>query len=397
MADYTLIAAKPAARDNALEQAAQTLGESAEGIKETGQRLVPRPEPEPRVGHLSIVELGLAGGVIAVTLVFRLVFLRLAGTLFKPRDSQDYSLGREIAESVVRLLAWAILLSGLFVALGTVDWPSKPDWHTPVWRIYTSLVILFLSSLLFRSASVWLRLLRRSPGALSAGLIDFQLAPIVRDLLKVLVLVTALLLIVQVWGYDATALLAGVGIGGLAVAFAAQDAIANVLASIVIHTDRPFKVGDWVQIAGVTGIVEEIGIRSTRIRQFDQPVVWVPNKLVSTEKIYNYSAMRMRRLRLRLPLPFDTPPDKLERLSALVGQLVAARPGTEEGTALVRIDGIGATGLELLVQAFTRVTEYEAFMEWQEALLLDILRKLGEAEVQIALPLYPAGQPGSSA
>lgn len=378
--------AKPS--DNALEQAAQVLGETAEEIQETGQRLVPRPEPEPLLGRLSLVELGLALGVIVITLLIRLFFLRLARGLFHPQPAFERSLGREIAEALVSITAWAILLCGLFVALGAVDWPSRPvDWHTPVWRIYASFVVLFLGLLAFRLASIWLHLLRRSAGALSVGLIDQQLAPILRDLFKVLVIVAALLAIVQVWGHDATALLAGVGIGGLAVAFAAQDAIANVLASIVIYTDRPFKVGDWVQIGGVSGIVEEIGIRSTRIRQFDQPVVWVPNRLVSAEKIVNYSAMRLRRLRLRLPLPFDTPPDKLERFSAAVGRLLGERPGAEEGTALVRIEGLGATGIELLVQVFTRITEYEAFMEWQEALILDILRKLGEQGLSLAAPV----------
>jgi MscS family membrane protein len=381
-----ILAARETKRDNAMEEAAQSLGQVAQGIQETGQRLIPR-DGEAMIGHISAVEIGLAFGVALITLAIRWLFLRVAGGLFPPEEAYRQSLGREIAVGIVRTMAWAILLSGLFVALGLVDWPSRPvNWQAAVWRCYSTLVIMFLAMLAFRLASVWLRIANQPSRGLGGGLVSDQIAPLLRDLLKVAMLIGALLLIVQVWGYNATALLAGVGIGGLAVAFAAQDAIANVLGSVVIYTDRPFKVGDWVQIAGITGTVEEIGIRSTRIRQFDKPVVSVPNKQVANEKIFNYSAMTERRVRFSLALPYNTPPGKLERALAALRPLVGERDGALAGSALVHLESLGASGLSILVQVLTPITTYEPFLEWQEALLLDILRELEEHGIEIALP-----------
>src|SRR5690606_30681737 len=117
----------------------------------------------------------------------------------------------------------------------------------------------------------------------------------------------------EAWGYNATTLLAGVGLGGLAVAFAAQDTISNVFGSIIIYSDRPFKVGDWVKIGTVEGDVEEIGIRSTRIRKFDKTVVLVPNKRLTNEEILNFTQMTARRLTQTIFLDKTNPPDKIEK------------------------------------------------------------------------------------
>ena len=133
--------------------------------------------------------------------------------------------------------------------------------------------------------------------------IDDQLAPLATKTLKVLVIIIGFLVVLQNFGVNVTALLAGLGIGGVAIAFAAQDTVANVFGTITILLDSPFKLGDRVKIADVDGTVEEVGFRSTRIRTLYNSVITMPNSVVAKEKIDNLSA-RENIFRFRTTLGF---------------------------------------------------------------------------------------------
>src|SRR5690606_42111412 len=129
--------------------------------------------------------------------------------------------------------------------------------------------------------------------------------PLLRKSLKIFIGVVGGLLLVQHVGYPITSLLGGLGIGGLAVALAAQDTLANVFGSVIIFTDKPFKVGDWVKIGDVIGDVESIGFRSTRIRTWPKTLVTIPNKIIANTQVENWSAMPKRRIRFTLPVTYE--------------------------------------------------------------------------------------------
>ena len=135
--------------------------------------------------------------------------------------------------------------------------------------------------------------------------LDDQLVPLIRKSLRFFVVTMGVILILQNNGYNVASLIAGLGIGGLAVALAARDTLANFFGSITIFLDRPFRIGDWVTIGKVEGVVEEVGFRSTRIRTFYNSLVSVPNSNVSNSDIDNYGMREYRRLKTVLNLKSD--------------------------------------------------------------------------------------------
>src|SRR5574343_144223 len=116
---------------------------------------------------------------------------------------------------------------------------------------------------------------------------DDQLIPLLKSLVKIIFFIVAILVILSNFGYNVTALLAGLGIGGIAIAFAAKDILENLISGVTIFVEKPFKMGDVLKTSEGTGTVEEIGIRSTKIRTFDNTVVVIPNRLLSTNSVEN--------------------------------------------------------------------------------------------------------------
>lgn len=372
-----------------MEQAAKAVGETALGVQHTARSLLPAAEEAPHFGGFNSYEVGLACAIVLLTLLLRtgLVWLLERIFLWRVRKSGQ-ELNQRVFEAALRVISYLILLSGFYLALGSVHLPEQPiDWAGGTWKFYFSIVIAFFSMLLFRVVAIFVSLLTRPRAAqIDSGIVDRQLAPLMRDLARLTIFVIAVILIVQTWGYDATALIAGVGLGGLAVAFAAQDTIANVFGSIVIYSDRPYKLGDWVRVADTEGIVEEIGIRSTRIRLFDKSIVSVPNKLVAQEKIHNYSKMTHRRIRQILTLRHDTPVDRVKAALEKIRDTVGKQQGVEEDTWAVGLTGITPSGQEVLLLAFTTTTKWDDFLKIQEELLLNVRQNLETVGITLAEP-----------
>ncbi|MBK8227745.1 MAG: mechanosensitive ion channel family protein [Flavobacteriales bacterium] len=151
-----------------------------------------------------------------------------------------------------------------------------------------------------------------------------RMLPGVRAVVRVLVWGLGIVVALNNAGYDVAALLAGIGIGGLALALAAQETVANVFGGITIYADQPFKAGDRVRVDGHDGFVQEIGIRSTRIQALAGPIVVIPNKKFTESIIENVSDEPSRRILLELGLVYQTPPEKMERAMEVLREIVAS-------------------------------------------------------------------------
>jgi MscS family membrane protein len=354
-------------------KAGAVVDDLASGLHATSQRIAPRGREGLQIAGISVVELGLAVVVLLLTFVIRWTLERIT----------DLIVSRRID---LRLLNYVVLLGGLFVALSMVQLPTAPfNWSELAHRVYLTLLIVFGVMAALRIALIILSLVTNARSE-RIGFVDRQLEHLLRDLTRGLAVIVAIILIVEAWGYNAGALVAGVGIGGLAIAFAAQDAIANILGSLVLYSDRPYRIGDWVLVDGAEGIVEEIGIRSTRIRTFDKQMIIVPNRKVVEGQIRNNSRMTQRRIRFRLGVVYDTTPDMLERTATELRELLAATPGVEQQGLIVALESFGDWSQNYLIQCYTNILEYERFMAFQQGVLLDIRRKLDELGVDMAFP-----------
>ncbi len=238
---------------------------------------------------------------------------------------------------------------------------------------------------LFRLLDAVSRTAMRS-AARTATRLDDQLIPLLRKTVKVILAIVVAISVVDKLGYSVTSLVASMSVGGLALALAAKDTIANVFGSLVVFADQPFQVGDWVDISGVEGVVEEVGIRTTRIRRFDKSVATVPNQNFTGTTILNHSRRPMRRVRFVVGLTYATTPVMMETFVASLRAMLGAMPDLDAAGSIVYFQEFAPSSLDVLVQTFTLSTDYGDFMAAKERILLGILRLAEEQGLQIAFP-----------
>lgn len=216
--------------------------------------------------------------------------------------------------------------------------------------------------------------------------LDDQLAPLITKSLKVLVVILGVLLVLQNFGFNVFSLLAGLGLGGLALALAAQDTAANVFGSITIILDRPFQVGDWVKIGDTEGTVEEIGFRSTRIRTFYQSLVSIPNATVAKEKIDNLGLRPKRRLRHNLGITYETPKEQILKFMDSIRYNLTQRPEVDKESITVAFNSMGDFSLQILINCFVTVSDGDQELRIQQELLFEIMDAAKINGVEFAYP-----------
>lgn len=215
---------------------------------------------------------------------------------------------------------------------------------------------------------------------------DDLLVPLVRKSLKVFVAVFGLVFVADTLDVKISSLLAGLGLGGLAVALAAQDAVKNLVGSLMILVDRPFSVGDWVVVGDHEGVVEDVGFRSIRIRTFYNSLITLPNSNLISSSVDNIGARSVRRWSTKLAIAYDTPPERVEAFCEGIRELVRKHPATWKDSFQVWLNSFGDSALEVLLYVFFQVPDWSAELAARHRLGLDILR-LGKAlGVEFAFP-----------
>lgn len=187
-------------------------------------------------------------------------------------------------------------------------------------------------------------------------------------------------------GFPAYSVLAGLGVGGLAVALAARDSLANLLGSLLIMFEKPFRIGHYVRVGGTEGTVEDVGFRSTRIRTLDNSLVSIPNNAVVNTTIENLSLRAMRRQRFFVQVTYDTPREKLEKLVAGIRQLIVDHPLTNKTNVEVRFNNFNESSLDVLVMFYLAVEQYTQELREREVILLQIMELAQDVGVAFAFP-----------
>jgi MscS family membrane protein len=210
--------------------------------------------------------------------------------------------------------------------------------------------------------------------------------PLIKKTLLVFAVIFGVLVIAQSLGWPVQSFIAGLGIGGLAFALAAQDTIANMFGSLVVVIDQPFKVGDTVKIGANTGTVEDIGLRSTKIRLLDKSLVVIPNKTVAAEAITNLTRFTGRRTEQVLGLTYATRPEQLEPLLADLRALLAAEPDIDPASAHVYFRDFAASSMDVWLVYVVRSPDFAAYMRLRQRLNLAFLRAIEARGLALAFP-----------
>jgi MscS family membrane protein len=216
------------------------------------------------------------------------------------------------------------------------------------------------------------------------GMLDMHLFPIIRKSIKVFVVVIAVLVTSQNLGMNVTGLLASLSIGGLAIGLAAQDTLSNLFGAVAIFADKPFRVGDRIQLDSIDGTVEAIGLRSTRVRNLDGFLVSIPNKNMANANIVNVSKRLNIKTVMNVGLTYDTSPQQVERAMQIIDEIYRPHPKTAD--LLISFNKFEPSSLNILVVHWWNSTDSKEYLLGSQKLNLELKRRFDAESISFAFP-----------
>jgi len=306
----------------------------------------------------------------------------LRARLRRAREAGRSSLRIEVMKALVPLMRWGLMLAAVALGLHQFKLPEAVVfWLDAGLKAgFTLLAAYVAGSAVAVSFQHW-----------ASGVSDLQeartratLAPVLAKTCRIFFFTIAVLLILQNSGYNVAGLLAGLGIGGLAVALAGKETLANLFGSMAVLMDRPFQVGDFIRQGQVEGTVERIGLRSTRVRTPDGFLVSIPNQNITTSDVVNLSARPTRRQVFNIGLVYDLSAEQMRQAVAMVREVIMAHPQTSD--VWVHWKDFGESSLDIQVVYWSKAMAMRDFLDALQDLNCGIKERLDAAGFGFAFP-----------
>ena len=332
--------------------------------------------------------------IVAITILFiialkRVISRLIAGFLFRFIRRMDAGLDRSaFLDLVVGPIGTFVVLFVSLTSIEKLHFPGELDFD--IYEVKSKIIIQGLAIIILISAFIWLlmrlvdfiALVLRTKARKDGGHRDNQMIVFIRDFLKaILGIVGVLMILNSAFHVDVSSILASLGLAGAALALAAKESIENLIASFVIFFDKPFKSGDVLKINNISGTVEKIGLRSTRIRTDQKTYVTVPNKQMVDSVVDNLTLRTQRKGELRLELSLSTSAESLDAAIAGIKKILV-KDNVENGNAY--LNDISATAFLVNVDYFTSPIPFDEFNAIKQRVNLDVLRLLAELDISIA-------------
>ncbi|MDQ6956191.1 MAG: mechanosensitive ion channel family protein [Mariprofundaceae bacterium] len=282
--------------------------------------------------------------------------------------------------------SWLILMLGLMVSMHMLNPPSETFPLVDIADKAARLAVIALGSWFTWRLIDGFSAYFSARAAHTHTALDDQLVPFMSKTLKIFLVFTLILVLAQNMGYSISGLIASLGIGGLAIAMAAKDTIANIFGSIMILVDRPFTIGDWIKTKEFEGVVEEVGFRSTRIRTFAKTLVNVPNSQLANMVIDNIDAMPKRRVKMRIGITYDTTPEQMQQAITSIENVLKNHVGVDQTFSLVKFDAFEDSSLSIFLYYFTKSTHWDEYLQVRQEINLEIMQALEKLKLEFAFP-----------
>lgn len=340
---------------------------------------------------LSQIPAGLYQLVARVTVVIiailLIILLRriLTWLILRPLRQLSKRSGYETDDQVNNLLIAPMRLFTIALAIGISVQiiPTSEGINNLAFIIARSFVIISVLLFVYRLVDVI------APSSLRIAnitgfTIEERILPFLRVGIKLLIMSIGVVVLLQEWGYDVSGLLAGIGIGGLALSLAAQDTLANLFGFMAIVSDRPFDVGEFIKTGDVEGTVEHVGLRSTRIRQLNQAVVYMPNHVIANSPTLNWSRLRKRFLDLRIGVEYETTNDQLRLMMERIRAYLKSQAKVDEKSIVVHVIDFHTESIDIIIRAYVYITDWAAFTAEKEKYTLAILDVMKDLRIELA-------------
>ncbi len=337
--------------------------------------------------HNTVEEWAIALGLILAGIVVAKILYWVSGRFIKTMTAKTKSklddiLVDKLEEPVVFAVGLVFTWYALSAHQGGLHFTDAAD--DVIEKLFHILIVINITWLLARTMDALIEeylvpLVEKSDSDL-----DDQIMPIVRKGVRSIIWILGIIVALNNAGYNVGALLAGLGIGGLALALAAQDTVKNIFGGIMIFVDKPFRMGDRINIIGYDGMIEEIGLRSTRLRKLDGRLVTIPNSTFSDNSVENISAEPARKVTLKLGLIYDTTPEEIEKALGILHSILDENQDvlTKDTWTLFDTYGDFALGLNYVYN----IRKEQDIPTIQTKINLEVLRRFNEAGLEFAFP-----------
>lgn len=338
--------------------------------------------------HKSIFSITISNFLIAIALFLGCMLLRsllskiIIEILRKIAGKTKSTVDDKLINALEAPFRFSFIILGFYLSK---QWLNVVKYEIFLNKFITSLVIFAIFWTIFRLVNEFNAVIALFSSRLGKPL-NTDIENFIIKSCRVIIVIMGFLMILQAWGVNITAFIASLGLGGLAFALAAKDTAANLFGSLVIFADRPFKVGDWVELNGIEGTVEEIGIRSTRIRTFPRSLVAVPNAVVANASIANWTKRTRRRCKIHIGLTYDTTSTQIETIVNEIEQMIRDRGDTYEDSLAVYFESFGDSSLNILCHYHTKTTAWKEFLKIQQEINISIMKLVEKNGSAFAFP-----------
>jgi MscS family membrane protein len=300
----------------------------------------------------------------------------------------------ELLRGPVRIVSFVILLH---VGMQVYAWPTGLEsFFSQALKI---IVAVSLTYVLIKAVDALMHAWKDRTTTPENEQFSRQLIPLIGKSLKIFAVIVVALVTSQNLGLNVTGLIASLSIGGLAIGLAAQDTLANLFGAVAVLVDRPFKVGDRIQIDSLDGFVETIGFRSTRVRNLDGHLVTVPNKTMGNATITNVTARPSIKTVMNIGLTYDTPPERVKRAVKIIEEVCRSHPKTSD--VIISFNKFESFSLNIIVVHWWGDTDFRAYLGGIQEMNLNLKERFAAEGIEFAFPtqtLYmkqPASPPAA--
>ena len=297
----------------------------------------------------------------------------------KQTDAAIYKPLIDLLNGPVKMVIFAILL---YIGLSLLRWPLKVQAILP--RVFILAVAVSITYTLVKFIDVIMGYWRVKATSHADHALDAQLLPFARKCFKAFVIVVAALVTAQNLGVNVTAAITSLSIGGLAVGLAAQDTLANFFGAVAVLVDKPFRIGETIRLDTVEGVVESVGMRSTRVRNGNGFLVNIPNKTVGNATITNVSRRTSIHTEMNLRLAGDTPAEKVKRALAILDEVFRGQPMVQDLT--VSFNKFADSAPNILIAYNWNGVDDAKYQAGMQQLNLEVKQRLEAEGISLAMP-----------
>ncbi len=285
------------------------------------------------------------------------------------------------------LLALKGPLTFVFIIIGTRLFFALLFWETDfINNIISSMIAYNLFWALYELINALRGIVYHFTSRINPEL-SYEVGNFILAILKGIVLIIGLASVLQVWGINVGGLVAGLGIGGLAFALAAKDTAANIFGSVALLLDKSIRIGEWIKIGDVEGTVEDIGMRTTKIRSFGKSLITLPNQMIANSPIENFSRRGVRRIKMTIGVTYNTTSEQMAQILCDIKEMLKTHPSiAQKETMLVNFTSFDDSSLAIFIYTFSNTANWAGYMNIREDINLKIMKIIEENHSSFAFP-----------